>query len=910
MNRAWRKYVKIIFKILLGCMLGLFALVYYFAHDEIFKQNLEKRLVNHFVDKHASLFEGKIETIDLFSRNVMFQNLSLTSPQDPDWSMHADSMRAQFLFKESLYHKRFCYALHFENLSMHEKFKKNPSKIVNALQTIFGGPGDDITQLSYIMMHKSKFFFEQTDQQQMYIAHYEGTGSFERDIFKLALYVTDGKAVINKQEVCNNIHASITTELPPSHNIQEIYAKVDMQTNVPLLQEEKRVYLNLELFNGSGRCIIKTANEGMVIDALNFNFTPTQCLFDMHAVTSCEDIKKQKLLPALLQDVTGSCALYMEGDFYDIPASLQGNIMFNQLFYKENKLLDQADFYVKRSENSSYKSVLRIASLDILQAHLYSMPENIWKLSIQNLQTIPLFGSYWQIPEKKLHVHANINSELYVDGNYEVALASPQLEEIVMCQGNFSGKEIIQASGNIGLKSYELKLQILPKLLLSLLHVQEGDQDLVDIKQLNKKNVEIKGAIDFALFKMLVPENLQFMFAQEGTMLVDGKQKDNEFITTIRMKDAHIRIPYVYNILENASAQVRFDLVSRAIFLEKVGVHLYEGDITSKCSTLLFEESLLPSFAHAPFYLDKVLVSWDKGIFGVFSGRVQWDTKKGKNKLLGDVIVEKAQLEGNIFSSEFQAQLFGMSGMAGKSAFGYDISLVTKDVIQVKTSFLDAQAKIHVSAKNEDEHLFVQGAIDLLEGEFKFPYKSLAITQGKISFMPGKKFDPALHVIAKGRIKRHDITMLVSGTVSDPRVEFEAVPYLTREQIVSLLLFGSDDNSIAIMPDFVHKQLNDIIFGPAVSESKLQRIFSTLLEPFKYVRFYPQLDNQQGRGGMRGIIEINPTDRLHGKINSNFFQLEDTKFEVEYDINDMVTARAMRDGPATYGGEMEMRWKW
>ena len=125
-----------------------------------------------------------------------------------------------------------------------------------------------------------------------------------------------------------------------------------------------------------------------------------------------------------------------------------------------------------------------------------------------------------------------------------------------------------------------------------------------------------------------------------------------------------------------------------------------------------------------------------------------------------------------------------------------------------------------------------------------------------------------------------------------------------------MLLFGSDDNSIAILPDFVHKQLNDIIFGPAVSESKLQRRFSTLLDPLKYVRFYPQLDNQQGRGGMRGIIEINATDRLHGKINSNFFQLEDTKFEVDYDINDVVTARAMRDGPATYGGELEMRWKW
>lgn len=891
-------------------MLGLFGLVYYLAHDEIFKQNLENRLIHYFMDSHKAVFEGKIEKINLLSLNALFQNLSLTSPSDSDWSMHADSMRAQLLFKESLYHKRVCYALHFENLTMHEKFESNPEKIVQALQTIFGGPGDQVTQLSYIMMHASKFFFEQKNQQQVYIAQYEGTGSFERDVFKLALYVNDGKAVINQKEVITDIHAVISTELPPSQSIQEIYVKLDAQCNVPFLQEEKRVYANFELFNGSGRCIIKTANEGILIDPLNFTFTQNQCLFDMHAVTSCEDLKKQKILPSFVQDLTGSCSLFVEGDLYDIPASLQGNVVFNKLFYKETKLIDHADFYVKRSGNDEYESVIRFGSSDVMQAQVKHTSENVWNIDIKNLQNIPLVGSYWQIPEKEFHMHAHIHSDFYVDGAYQVALISPQLEETLTSQGIFSGKDSIQSSGTIGLKSYCIDMQISPKPVLKTLQVQEGDHHVIDIKQLDTKNIQIKGVIDFALFKMLVPQNLQFMFAQEGAMLVDGKQKDSEFITTIRMKDAHIRIPYVYNILENASAQVRFDLASRAVFLEKVGIHLYEGDITSKCSTLLFEESLLPSFAHAPFYLDNVLVSWDKGIFGVFSGKVQWDTKDGKHKLLGDVIVERAQLEGNIFSPEFQAQLFGMSGMAGKSSFGYDISLLTKDVIQVKTSFLDAQAKIHVTAKNENEHLIVQGAIDLLDGEFKFPYKSLAITQGKISFMPGKKFDPALHVIAKARIKRHDITMHVSGTVSDPHVEFEAVPYLTREQIVSLLLFGSDDNSIAIMPDFVHKQLNDIIFGPAVSESKLQRRFSTLLEPFKYVRFYPQLDNQQGRGGMRGIIEINPTDRLHGKINSNFFQLEDTKFEVDYDINDMVTARAMRDGPATYGGEMEMRWKW
>jgi len=910
MNKAWIKYVKITLKIFLGCMLGLLALIYYFAHDEIFKQNLENKLINFFLTQHNCVFEGRIEKIDLLQRAIIFKNLSLTSPQDLDWSMHADTMRLQFLFKESWYYKRICYAMHYDHLGMHERFKKSPRKITDTLQRLFTGSPGSIFQLSYVIMHKSRLFFEHEDKKQIYIAQYEGTGSTERGVFKLALYITDGKAVINSQELINNLHAFIITELPPSNNIQEIYAKIDAKFDVPSFAQEKRTYVNLELFNGTGRCVVKTANEGIIIDPLNFTFTPTQCLFDMHGLTSFDDLKKQAMLPTWLHDLGGICKIFVQGDVYDMPASLQGNIALHDVMYKENKLLDHADFYIKRLESDAYESVIRIGQQEAIQAQLKYMPDNIWKLDIKNLLTIPLLGSYWQIPQQQLHVQAMLDKNQHIQGTYTLALHSPQLEETINSQGTYQGKDTLYASGNVGAKSYEVKLQLFPKVFLEVLKLQEGDHPLIDIKQLNKTNVELQGAVDFAMFKMLLPENFQFMFAQEGKMLVQGKQKENEFVTTLSMQDAHIRIPYVYNILENASAQLRIDLGKRAIFLENLQAHLYEGDIASKRSTLFFEKNLLPSFVHAPFYLDNVLVSWNKGIFGALSGKVQWDTKDVQHLLRADVVVERAQLEGNIFSPDFQAQLFGMSGIAGKSAIAYDVSVVTKDTIQIKTSFLDAQAKVHVRAKNKDDHLLVQGAIEVMSGEFKFPYKSLSITQGKISFMPGKKFDPALHVIAKGRIKRHDITMQVSGTVEDPHVEFEAVPYLPREQIVSLLLFGSDDNSIAIMPDFVRKQLNDIIFGPAVSEPKLQHRFNALFEPLKYVRFYPQLDNQQGRGGMRGIIEINATDRLRGKIDSNFFQLEDTKFEVDYDVSDAVTARLVRDGPATYGGEVEMRWKW
>ena len=34
-----------------------------------------------------------------------------------------------------------------------------------------------------------------------------------------------------------------------------------------------------------------------------------------------------------------------------------------------------------------------------------------------------------------------------------------------------------------------------------------------------------------------------------------------------------------------------------------------------------------------------------------------------------------------------------------------------------------------------------------------------------------------------------------------------------------------------------------------------------------------------------------------------------TIFEADYALTDDITVRAIKDGPSTYGGEVEMRWK-
>jgi translocation and assembly module TamB len=204
----------------------------------------------------------------------------------------------------------------------------------------------------------------------------------------------------------------------------------------------------------------------------------------------------------------------------------------------------------------------------------------------------------------------------------------------------------------------------------------------------------------------------------------------------------------------------------------------------------------------------------------------------------------------------------------------------------------------------------IEGTIDLVSGELKFPYKSLFITHGQILITPKSSTEPTIEFIAKGKLKRYEITMRASGTMMETQIHFESSPYLTEEQIISLLLVGSQDNSLSVvMPAMFMQKLQEIVFGPAISKSKLDVLFNRLLQSFKNVRIFPQFTNQTGRGGVRGVVEVDATDRLHGRIDSNLMQLEDTIFEADYMLTDDVMVRAIKDGPSTYGGEVEMRWK-
>jgi hypothetical protein len=135
-----------------------------------------------------------------------------------------------------------------------------------------------------------------------------------------------------------------------------------------------------------------------------------------------------------------------------------------------------------------------------------------------------------------------------------------------------------------------------------------------------------------------------------------------------------------------------------------------------------------------------------------------------------------------------------------------------------------------------------------------------------------------------------------NGSLQHPHISFESTPPLTEEQIITLLLAGSEEGSLSLaMPAMVMQQLQNVIFGPEQSASKLEGYFKSLLSPLKHIRFIPGFSDQSGRGGFRGTIEIDVNDQLRAMIQKNFSLSEDIKLEVEYFLSDDVTVRGIRD---------------
>lgn len=925
-------YVKILLTVFLGLLLGGGLVLLHVSSNGTLQQYVVKKVQEDFYAKYGCKLECRLEKIDWLSLHMSFVDVSMGSAalsssdsgekekDDSSWSIVADSFTLSASWWSLLTRFRCKMSGAFERVIMYENkisFSDDnaSSELMAFLMKLFKRNESSFIEYDWLSISDGLLFLEQQDGSCLHVP-YSCNISCEKAGTRMQFYAQRGKVLYQGTRIIDAISGSFVWDLPNQDVVKGMSLQLNMGMHIPGLMEKGACNVIGSMRRGQGIFSLKNEDGSFVIDPIQIRIDSKKCLFDASMVTN-SDLCNQLKLHDFFKDVQGAIRIDFRGDLYDLLNTVQIDVSVDNVLYKSKSLVEKATVLVHYVKQGVLAGMIAVGNKQFFEFTIQATKEGAQFVCVNNRDFIFPGDSYWKIPVGKCSLSASYDKNIGWQGSCAALLQNDKLQKEKRILGDFAVRDQkVSLQGSLDDILYEIALSLSPSVMLEKFLVTQHGKSLVQFQIDEKNRSLLLGNIDFSCVQYVVPESFKASFAQEGTVQFQGFVKDGIYYSQVSTKQANIRIPKIYNVVQNVAASCELDFYNRQVIFKDVKAELHEGEIVCSAINLLFDKSGKIQFIHAPCLLHNVLMSWNKGIFLLLSGSMIVRKTEGKPIHIGaQIIVEKSQLKDNIFSQEFQEALFGKvleyeEKEAVEDSPELDIAVFTKDLMHIKTTFLGAHAKLDLLLRGTVKKPELSGLIHLVSGSFYFPYKSLDISDGKLFFLPDQQFDPLLDVVARGKLKRFGVSMHVTGSVFDPVVQFEAAPYLTEEQIVSLLLLGIEENSLSVMVTaLLTQKLKDLVFGPALSKIKMQSKFERLLQSLKYFRFLPQFTNQAGRGGIRGVFEVDASDHLHGKVDTNFMQLEDTKFDVDYDVTDDVTLRGQKDGPSTYGGEVEFRWK-
>lgn len=896
-------WLKMIATIITGIILGLIVCCLIVEHDPAYKKIIEQAIVQGFSRSFGCSFKGELAACHLLFPQLVLHNVTAQSIAPEQWSWHADRVVVRFswldyLIRSSVKLRLVLHGVHVDSLlsgdsvhlMYHIKRLLTPKLGGNiGLETlaIEGGSAsfyDDARTISYT----TRFALDavQSSSFRSMIIFKQGSLTYHNCLIMDQMKARI--AILFSKEHGTRIEGQATV-----HGFDEHYYTVKGSYN-----KEKRF---LEILNNAGR-MLTLAGE----------YEPEKDCWKLNSTLACS-------MPTIQQwyDRIGQKGVVCPLDQGIVEGSLQGHYVGNGNHeFFATVALSKSQYHGFPLELTTtltctnYQlSAHHELSLDTCQIHGDTTIDTHQKTIRTHMQlTSELNTRFISVPAHSLTAMVTYNYATQ-QGSYAMTLALPVLKKPCTMQATFSCKD-----------NHPYKLEGVSdtyRYMLEFDRAQSQGHGWVWESEDEQHVARARFSASSLLLKLepLLVQKIVSMVTDHTTggkkpCLLLLEKKDDQYILKLQHEDIGIRIGKTYNLLQKIVAEGIFNPTNRTLYAQ--ATLLFEkGLITVKKALCRFDPDYHLHSVNIPTTFSRLFINQEKDFFGEITGFIRGEYHGGQPLLTGFLLVDKAQLRKNVFSSQVQKSMMHswLLPYCNKDCT-IDLALHTTTPAAVKTSLLDTKGHINVHVNGSLQNPLLVGTIGLQGGTLKFPYKSLTIMNGKIDFLPYRHNDPFIELTAKNRIRKYHITMRIDGTAQQPRIHFDSMPSLTEEQIITLLMSGNEEGSLSlIMPSLVMPELKKIIFGSEQPQWHINHYFRELIAPLKNIRIVPAFSDQTARGGFRGSIIVDVNDQLHGVIQKNFSLPEDTRFEVEYMVTDDVTLRAIKDERGDLGGECEVRWK-
>jgi translocation and assembly module TamB len=147
------------------------------------------------------------------------------------------------------------------------------------------------------------------------------------------------------------------------------------------------------------------------------------------------------------------------------------------------------------------------------------------------------------------------------------------------------------------------------------------------------------------------------------------------------------------------------------------------------------------------------------------------------------------------------------------------LQVETKKPLVYNKDAINIKAKVDLGVhKAEHAELLVLGSVEILKGgTYIFQDKKFVLDKSFVHFT-GNPNKPLLEISVKYRSLNHIVTISITGSADMPNIAFSSKPSLSKEQILSLILFDTEEGSGTNSGDDMMKMMGGAMAKSALSD--------------------------------------------------------------------------------------------
>ena len=609
--------------------------------------------------------------------------------------------------------------------------------------------------------------------------------SFDLDITKL-------DALLKYNEISSNIKVNASMK---NNEIDSLLFDVDLQTSIKKSISEplqKDLHVNTKL-NGNlkkikffskveensikiDRELIKI--ENIILDGIaNINDKNIDILSDFNVKTNLAN-KKSKVELKLNLDKPEDLAISAKS-------------LIQNLNYKNFNLKQLGDININSSYKKSSLAINLNSKLANLELKSFDLKKFIFDLDIKDLNPNNFYELDKVVQISK--IKAKIKGEYQENLSLDAALI---LNDTFKIDSNIKTKE-----DNIEASIKNSSFQVLFDKKADLTKIKTNINELKNLEKELAKIIELPA------------------LGLEGEVDLDLQMASNS-LNNLNFKVNSPKIKFENEEIQNI--QIEGNLKDKTVFLDKLNFNIGEiYDINLQKNFSLLNQAFfnLESF-NGNFNFDNILINTskqDKNIVlnvdtknlkighnsygkGILNSNININLdEQNKISVQGEINVRELKASYNIpaMSISKDKDIIIVSKKNKSESLDYFFENVALELIVISNDIkysvknIDLKVNAILNIKKEfSKELFIYGSVNEIDGTFSELGKTYKIENSGVYFR-GLSDNPILDIKASTKVEDIDITILISGSLNNPRINLNSNPVMNQKDILSYLIFGT-----------------------------------------------------------------------------------------------------------------------